>query len=346
MPNMNSTMPNMNNAPIIITRTKGQAHRRGRPEMMAVMTSEPFVDFRDDILPEEINNIATIITHDIETYLPVKRGTWSGNRTVNVLPTKTEVEAAISKGLTKEFQGLPVNSLVRSAMENRTAIMVNDLIARGRLNANVPRFAVDLRLDPITQQARISINDSLFDPFVSGSQPIRWNGTIWVPDKKQELKDKIRKQLNPIILNHRGASVRATRVNFNNSKENELVALNLLRQMVLPEAFKKYLKYGFVTIQGSSGLTYQITRKSHLIGVWENGHKLAILCIYLKDSNIPPTDEFIAKMLICECDEQDIWKRANVSWKAVQEAKNSNRIQILGIVLFILGIMLPLQSVG
>ena len=325
--------------PIIMTRTKGQAHRRGRPEMMAVMTSEPFVDFTsNNDLPEE-TNVTTIVTNDIENYLPVKKQIWfkagelkaGGGRTIDVPPTKAEVEAAIGKGLAEEFRGLPANSSVRSAMEQRTTVMVNDLITRGRLSANVPRFAVDLRLDPITQQAHVSIDDSLFNSLISRSQSAQWNGTIWVPDKRQVLKDKIRNQLNPKILNHHGMPARATKVNFNNSKENELVALNLLRQMVLPEVFKKYLKYGFVIVQGPSGLTYQVTRKSHIIGVWESGHKLATLCVYLKDHNIPPTDEVIAKMLICECDEQDIWKRANVFWQAIQKAKDSNRIQVLGV---------------
>ncbi|MHA2280075.1 MAG: hypothetical protein ACXAC5_04260 [Promethearchaeota archaeon] len=92
--------------------------------------------------------------------------------------------------------------------------------------------------------------------------------------------------------------------------------------MVDAEVFKKYLKYGFVTVQGPSGLTYQIQRRSHMVKVWRMGKLLCELCVYLEDSSIPPTDEVVAKMLICECDEIDIWKRANIRWRdALKEFK-------------------------
>lgn len=151
--------------------------------------------------------------------------------------------------------------------------------------------------------------------------------------KLDKLKWKIREQLQPKLLNHLGNRMRATDrcANFQGSQANEIIALQLLRQMVEPQVFKKYLKYGFVTVKGPSGLVYQIKKQSHIITVWENGQILSTLCVYLKDKSIPPTDEVIAKMLICECDEADIWERANVSWQAIQKAKDSNRIQILGV---------------
>jgi len=104
---------------------------------------------------------------------------------------------------------------------------------------------------------------------------------------------------------------------FNDAKPEELVALQLLRSMVKPDVFRKYLKYGFVTVQGPSGLTYQIQRKSHLIKVWNTGKLLCTLCVYIQDQSIPPTDDVVAKMLICECDEIDIWRRANINWYSV-----------------------------
>jgi len=163
--------------------------------------------------------------------------------------------------------------------------------------------------------------------------------TFFIPSaqsKRDKLKWKIREQLRPNLLNHLGNRMRATDrcANFQGSQANEIIALQLLRQMVEPQAFKKYLKYGFVIVKGPSGLVYQIKKQSHLITVWENGQILSTLCVYLKDKSIPPTDEVVAKMLICECDEADIWERANVSWKV------SDGI-VIGDVTERLGIPLP-----
>ena len=43
-----------------------------------------------------------------------------------------------------------------------------------------------------------------------------------------------------------------------------------------------------------------------------HGEKIADLCVGLKNRyNMPPTDEVITRMIIVECDEPDIWVRAN-----------------------------------
>jgi hypothetical protein len=139
---------------------------------------------------------------------------------------------------------------------------------------------------------------------------IQWHGL----SAKERRRAEIRHKISPTILNHRKLAPRAICTSFANVNQNEIVALQLLRSMVPHDVFKKYLKYGFVTVQGPSGLTYQIQRGKHLVKVWKMGTLLSELCVYLKDHTIPPTDEVVAKMLICECDEIDIWRRANIRW--------------------------------
>lgn len=156
---------------------------------------------------------------------------------------------------------------------------------------------------------------------------LEWNGTIWVPDPKTRAKDRMLKRLRPTLLNHNGKPVRALSANFRNTKENEIVALRLLRDMVEPEVFRKYLKSGFVNVTGPSGLVYQIVRNSHLISVWDQGVRLCTLCVYLQN-HVPPTDDVVAKMVICELDEADIWKRANVRWK-VPSTQGENHPKVL-----------------
>lgn len=148
-----------------------------------------------------------------------------------------------------------------------------------------------------------------------------WYGANAIPlDKKSSLRYRIRQQLIPNINSRSAYSGRQ----FDGAASDELVALGLLKQMVSPESFKKYLKHGFVTVQGPSGLTYQIQRQRHQVVVWKYGKQVARLCVYLKDK-VPPTDDVVAKILICQYDEIDIWRRANITWmNALEEFKRLN----------------------
>lgn len=154
------------------------------------------------------------------------------------------------------------------------------------------------------------------------------NYSNFYESEQSKLKNRFKKHLAPAIINHKGMYARSANAQnrFNNTRPEELIALQLLRRMVPRDVFKKYLKHGFVTIEGPSGLTYQITRKHHNIKVWKQGQLISELCVYLKDKTIPPTDEVVAKMIIVECDEIDIWRRANIYWKsAVSEFRQLTR---------------------
>lgn len=102
---------------------------------------------------------------------------------------------------------------------------------------------------------------------------------------------------------------------FDQLPPGEIVALQLLRRMVKPEVFRRYLKYGFVSVVGASGLEYRIFRARYeRIEVRDRDTVVARLCIHVcSKHNVPLTDEVVAKMLICEMDEPDIWRRSNVA---------------------------------
>ena len=156
---------------------------------------------------------------------------------------------------------------------------------------------------------------------------ITWNtdGIICWPtqlSREERIRRKLKKQISgPLILNHRGEQPRTIQAgaNFRDTPQNEIIALHLLRSMVAPEVFKKYLKSGCISVTGPSGLTYQIQRKSHFVKVWQMGKLLCTLCVYVRDHAIPPTDEVVTKMLICEYDEVDLWRRANIYWKQAHQ---------------------------
>jgi len=122
--------------------------------------------------------------------------------------------------------------------------------------------------------------------------------------------------IEEVPKNHCGVSIRSYHRDrqFDSVTAAEMLALQLLRKMVGQDEFRRYLKHGFILARGASGLAYQIDRRNRIV-VWECGEKLASLCVHLKhDLKTPPTDEVVAKLLIVECDEADIWKRSNVSW--------------------------------
>jgi len=145
---------------------------------------------------------------------------------------------------------------------------------------------------------------------------LQWTGKPL--SKKEQFLQQLKARRAPALIRSRAMDRGA---DFNGVQQNEMVALQLLRKMVPHDVFKKYLKYGFVTVRGPSGVEYQIRRREHVIYAWMNGKKVANLCVYLQDTSIPPTDEVVAKMLICECDEKDIWKRANITWFIQEKLK-------------------------
>jgi hypothetical protein len=159
---------------------------------------------------------------------------------------------------------------------------------------------------------------------VSVSSVSVWPSFVYNPNaSKDSYRARIRSQLSFIdTTNHLGKQKRAfdKGANFENAGRSEIVALHLLKKMVSNDDFKKYLKYGSVSVKGDSGLVYDIKRDDHYVHVYKQGHLVSNLCVYVHDRSVPPTDNVIAKMIIVQCDEHNIWQRANIYWKGVPES--------------------------
>ncbi len=160
-------------------------------------------------------------------------------------------------------------------------------------------------------------------PLTSDEGPAVWSGAPLICSVSTTMTTTVattianwlqRVEPEPVVLNHRGTPARLTARGrqFDRARPEEIVALQLLRKMVAPDVFRRYLRDGFVSVRGASGLVYQIDRVN-LISVWDRGARVCTLCVHMRD-RLPPTDEVVAKMLIVECDEPDIWRRANVRW--------------------------------
>lgn len=99
---------------------------------------------------------------------------------------------------------------------------------------------------------------------------------------------------------------------FPSAPQNEQNAANTLREMISERDFRKYLKYGFILVQGASGRTYQIFRTSSHTKVRESGKVVEEICVRLRDFGMPPTDRVIAVKTLIEADEGAFRSLGNV----------------------------------
>jgi len=93
----------------------------------------------------------------------------------------------------------------------------------------------------------------------------------------------------------------------------EIKAIDTLHEIIGEQEFRRYLKYGFITVTGSSGKSYQIRNEGHTM-VRLNGKVVEEICFYLKD--VPPTDQVIAKRHILLTDETAFRSMGNIYKKA------------------------------
>jgi len=123
---------------------------------------------------------------------------------------------------------------------------------------------------------------------------------------ERELKrERIRNNLIPQILTKRFGAGRA-------SKKSEARAREALRELIGEVQFKRYLKNGFITVNGDSGRVYQIFPGHGMTKVWHKGTLIEKLCVVYCDSSLPPTDSIIMRMLWILDSEEEFRKQANV----------------------------------
>lgn len=94
--------------------------------------------------------------------------------------------------------------------------------------------------------------------------------------------------------------------------ENEQIARDTLREYITEEEFRKYLRFGFICVDGQEGKTYQIFRSSSHTKVWKGGRVIEEICVHIKNKNVPPTDEVIAFRTMIKTSEKDFRKLGNV----------------------------------
>lgn len=95
-----------------------------------------------------------------------------------------------------------------------------------------------------------------------------------------------------------------------NSGVPELVAAELVRDVVEPKEFSEFCAFDRITIRNGDKY-YRIPRRPHaLIEVWDahtlRGH--ARLCVVFQDPGMPPSDELVMKYLLVKHSPDLLWK--------------------------------------
>ena len=106
--------------------------------------------------------------------------------------------------------------------------------------------------------------------------------------------------------------VKSRASSYSGVTKNEQVAIDTLRESITEDEFRRYIKYGFVLVDGQEGKTYQVFKNRSHTKVWKNGKVVEEICIHIKDYNIPPTDSVIAFRAMIRTSEEYFRKMGNV----------------------------------
>lgn len=90
-------------------------------------------------------------------------------------------------------------------------------------------------------------------------------------------------------------------------------ARRLLLRIAGPEAFRSYLKNGFLSYRARSGKVYQIFPGIDVTKVWDKGEPVEKLCVVFARNELPPTDSVIMRLLMLENSEEEFRSIAVVS---------------------------------
>jgi len=190
--------------------------------------------------------------------------------------------------------------------------------------------AVGTRLERQAHASGMTVLDvvSLATSHVTYALPDSTSGFspfIYTLTKAERMRARIRANMAGFKGNHK----HLTRVA---KSDPEYKARELLRDMVGDVPFRSYLKKGFVTVRGRSGLVYQVMRgqMNHSVRSFaptKNGRykPFESLCIVFKDHDLPLTDSVVMRVMMCLYDEFGMRANANV-WPAAGSVKDEEYV--------------------
>ena len=124
-----------------------------------------------------------------------------------------------------------------------------------------------------------------------------------VPSPAERLRAAMRERMSPAI-HIKSRFLQST------TDEREMRARETLRRVIGNQQFFRFLKQGFITARGKSGVIYQIFPGHTMTIVWHKGKMVEKLCVYLP--GFPDTDQLIMRYLMALNNESQLRSLSNV----------------------------------
>ena len=110
-------------------------------------------------------------------------------------------------------------------------------------------------------------------------------------------------RIRQMIRDRMGPAIRRSRTSLSIAMDvREERARQTLRRIIGEQAFRKFIRDGFITVVPKSGLTYRIYPGQGMTDVYDKGIMVDRLCVVLK-GDFPPTDSILMRYLLILNDE-------------------------------------------
>lgn len=117
-------------------------------------------------------------------------------------------------------------------------------------------------------------------------------------------------RIRQMIRDRMGPAIRRSRTSLSIAMDvREERARQTLRRVIGEQAFRKFVRDGFITVVPKSGLTYRIYPGYGITEVYDKGIMVDRLCVVLQ-GNFPPTDSLLMRYLLILNDEGEFSKHA------------------------------------
>lgn len=119
---------------------------------------------------------------------------------------------------------------------------------------------------------------------------------VYKPTLKENISKIIKSRCSPMILTKRKSMTISNDIREQRARET-------LKRIIGKQKFIGFVKHGFISAKGKSGLIYQIFPGSGITNVFNKGALIERLCVVLK-GDFPPTDSLIMRFLLILNNEQ------------------------------------------
>ena len=239
---------------------------------------------------------------------------WTDSTATTATLTMESVDQTIKDVMT-QYIGQPYNNTTRGALRYDLNHVVNNVYRNEWLgafsnDAIATNYTSDIDYNATTGSATVHFNQPLYYTDTAETE-INYvtldSGGVSVgrSTKAQRFRASIRSQM---IVTPKSRAQPVVP-----EKENEKIAIESLREVTTEQEFRRYIKNGFLLVQGASGKVYQIFRENQHTNVWLNGVKVEEFCLRIRqEMKCPETDSVVALKMMIEADETEARKMANL----------------------------------